>query len=75
MRPSLPRRLWRRLVIGRRRREILESYGWYRSMTGGYAHPHAMDYMTARQIRACGPELLEYKMRHGSLAVPPEKSR
>lgn len=60
------------LIIGRQRRALLESYAWYRNLTGGYTHPHAMDYMTARQIRACDMETLEYKLQHGSLAIPPK---
>ena len=62
-----------KLFIGKTRRQILDRHNWYRNMTGGYTHPHAMDYMTAREIKACAPDELEYKCRHGSMAKYPGK--
>ena len=48
-------------------------HGWYRNMIGGWAHPHAMDYMSGMEAASYTIPQLEYKLRHGSQAkLPPE---
>lgn len=59
------------LAISREKVTLLEKYGWYRNIKGGYAHPHAMDYMSFKEIHDCTPAQLEYKLQHGSLAPLP----
>lgn len=68
-----PSRLVGSIVISKEKKELLESYGWYRNMTGGYAHPHGIDYMTFMEIYGYTIEQLEYKLKHGSEAELPEK--
>lgn len=60
------------LTISRNKMELLESYGWYRNIRGGYAHPHGMDYMSFREIHGYTLEQLEYKLQHGSMSKLPE---
>lgn len=62
-----------RVMLGSRRRAMLESHGWYKGMTGRWVHPHCMDMMSRREILALSPAQLEYKLKHGShAALPPE---
>lgn len=65
-------RAFGRLMITSKKKALLESYGWYRNMRGGYAHPHAIDYMTASEIRGYTLKQLEYKLENGSMAGLPE---
>ena len=61
------------VLLGRTRRELLESHGWYRNLAGGWTHPHQMDSMSWLEIRAMTPAQLAYKLENGSLAeLPPE---
>ena len=69
------RRSRERFLVGRERRAMLESRGWYRGMTGCWVHPHCMDLMRRREILPLTPAQLDYKLRHGSCAaLPPELS-
>lgn len=54
--------------ISGEKKKILDAYGWYPNLLGGYTHPHAMDYMTRHEIAAMTPGHLEYAMEHGSQA-------
>ena len=60
------------LAISSEKVSLLEKYGWYRNIKGGYAHPHAMDYMSFKEIHGYTPTQLEYKLQHGSLAPLPD---
>lgn len=60
------------LQIARAKRKLLESYGWYRNVKGGYCHPHGMDYMTAEEIHSSTLRQLEFKLKRGSMAKIPE---
>lgn len=64
-------RLLGRFAISKAKVKLLESCGWYRNMMGGYTHPHAMDFMTFREIQGLDLKQLEYKLKHGSQAVLP----
>lgn len=55
-------------LLIKRKKKILESYGWYRNMHGGWTHSHGVDYMTSLEIWSYTPEELEYKIQHGSQA-------
>lgn len=66
-----PHRVIGRFLVSREKRELLESYGWYRNMHGGWTHPHAMDYMNFWEIWKFTPKQLEYKLKHGSCAILP----
>ena len=69
-------RLYGRLVSIKGKQRLLESYGWYRNICGGWAHPHGMDYLDTREIRRCTKPQLAYKLEHGSLApLPPELTK
>lgn len=67
---------WRRLkdavVLGRERRDLLESHGWYRNLGGGWTHPHCLDFMSPLEIRRLSAAQLAYKLEHGSRAPLPE---
>lgn len=65
-------RLCNRIFVSRRKKAILERHSWYRTASGKWAHPHAMDYMTRREIIRLTPTQLEYKLKHGSQAKLPE---
>ncbi len=65
--------LLNRIFIGRARRALLEDYGWYRNMAGGWTHPHCMDFMSRREILRCTPDELNYKMQYGSRSIMPGK--
>lgn len=67
----LPHRILGCLASMGEKRKILEDYGWYRNMHGGWAHPHVMDYMTFVEIWKYNLEELEYKLQHGSQASLP----
>lgn len=58
-------------MMGRERRSMLESRGWYRNVLGGWVHPHCMDVMSRREILALSPAQLDYKLKHGSRAMLP----
>lgn len=45
---------------------LLENYKWYRSMEGNFIHPHAIDYMSVREVKGYSLKELEYKLQHGS---------
>lgn len=66
-------RLVGRIAIARKKKELLSRHGWYRNIKGGYAHPHAMDYMSIWEIHRYTPEQLEYKLKHGSMAELPQE--
>lgn len=66
------RYLHEHIIIGRDRRALLNTYNWYSNMIGGWAHPHAMDFMTRREILQLTPAQLAYKLSHGSQAIIPE---
>lgn len=51
---------------------LLEKYGWYPNMHGGFTHPHAMDYMSFREVAGYSVKELKYKLRHGSMAELPK---
>ena len=51
-----------------RKRELLERYGWYPRLIGGWMHPHCMDWLTAREIWRMDIPRLEYALQHGSRA-------
>ncbi len=55
------------------KKNLLESYGWYRGMTGLWVHPHLLDTMSSREIRKYSLPQLKYKLQHGSLAELPEE--
>lgn len=61
--------------IGSQRHQLLQQYGWYRNMAGSYAHPHCLDWMSSKEIRALTVEQLEYKLQHGSRAALPSNLR
>lgn len=69
----LLRRMANRLAfhISGEKKKILDAYGWYPNLLGGYTHPHAMDYMTRHEVAAMSARRLEYAMEHGSRAVYP----
>lgn len=60
------------VILGKKRRDLLESHGWYRNMTGGWTHPHCLDFMSWAEIRALTPGQLAYKLHYGSKAVLPK---
>ena len=66
-----PKRVLGWFIVGWKKRKLLERYRWYRNIAGGWTHSHAMDYMTFWQIRRCNLNQLEYKLKHGSMAIPP----
>lgn len=66
-----PHRILGRLASMGEKRKILEDYGWYRNMHGGWTHPHSMDCMTFVEIWKYNSKELEYKLRHGSKAPLP----
>lgn len=68
-------RIFGSIVISKEKKELLFSYGWYRNATGGYAHPHGIDHMSAKEIRGYNLEQLEYKLQHGSEAALPSHLR
>ncbi len=61
--------------MNREKKKLLENYGWYHNMRMGYTHPHAMDYMSIREINRYNLKQLEYKLKYGSQAVLPENLR
>lgn len=61
-----------RVLLGKKRRNLLESHGWYRNMLGGWTHPHCLDFMSWSEIRSLTPEQLTYKLHYGSNAKLPE---
>lgn len=67
------RRFTEKFLVGPERLAILRSRCWYRNMLGGWTHPHAMDFMSRREILSLSPAQLDYKLAHGSrAALPPE---
>lgn len=68
-------RLRNRFMLSRRKRRILESFSWYRTVVGTWVHPHQLDYMSWWEIRKLSPAQLEYKLRHGSQTELPERLR
>ena len=69
----MPQRVFGSIIISKEKKELLFSYGWYKNIKGGYAHPHAKDYMTSREIAGYNLEQLEYKLKHGSEARLPKE--
>ena len=69
----LPKYVFGLLMASRAKKRLLESYGWYRNMHGGYTHPHAMDYMGLLEVCRYTPKQLEYKLKHGSRSVLPDE--
>ena len=59
------------LILGKEKRRLLESHGWYRNMTGGWTHPHCLDFMSWVEIRSLTPEQLSYKLHYGSRSTLP----
>lgn len=68
-------RLRNRFLLSRKKKGLLERFSWYRTVTGGWSHPHAMDHMGWLEIRKLTPAQLEYKLQHGSQAKLPERLR
>lgn len=66
-------RLRNKLCLSRKKRKLLQRFSWYRTVTGGWSHPHAMDHMSWLEVRRLTPVQLEYKLQHGSQARLPEK--
>ncbi len=64
-------KLFKHWVVGRERKSLLECYGWYRNMTGGWTHPHCLDFMSRSEICSYNLEQLRYKLEHGSQAALP----
>lgn len=54
---------------------MLHQFNWYRNMTGGWTHPHCLDYMTNSEISAMSLERLEFALQHGSQAQYIEPNR
>lgn len=78
MRENIPPNMLRRtrtfperFLIGRLRRSLLESHDWYRNLAGGWTQGHCMDFMSRREIIRLSPASLDYKLQHGSQAMPP----
>lgn len=65
-------RILSRIFISGEKKNLLERHSWYRTVTGGWAHPHAIDFMTRHEIMKLSPDQLEYKLKHGSQAILPE---
>lgn len=66
------RYLHEHFFIGRDRLHLLDTFNWYPNMVGGWAHPHAMDFMTRWEILRLTPAQLAYKLVHGAQATIPE---
>lgn len=62
-----------RFLLSHRKKELLQRFSWYRTVTGGWSHPHAMDHMNWLEVRRLTPPQLEYKLQHGSQARLPER--
>lgn len=69
----VPTRLMGHISISRQKKQLLEKYGWYRNIVGGYAHPHGIDWMGPLEIAMLSPKQLEYKLKNGSEADLPEE--
>ena len=68
-------RICNNLFTSRQKTRRLERYDWYKTITGGWAHPHAIDRMSRHEIRRLNIEQLEYKLKHGSQAPLPDYLR
>lgn len=66
------RRFYEIFITGRARLQLLDSYNWYRNLTGGWTHPHCLDFMSRREILKLTPAQLDYKLQHGSQAPLPK---
>lgn len=64
-------KLIHKLIIGRERHDLLDHFNWYRNLTGGFTHPHCLDFMSRKEILSYTPAQLEYKLRHGSMSALP----
>ena len=77
--PGFLRRLFRMTIArpftARKRRRLMERFGWYRNMIHGWAHPHCLDYMSGWEAASYTMPQLEYKLRHGSMSALPESLR
>ncbi|MCM1215471.1 MAG: hypothetical protein NC548_13240 [Lachnospiraceae bacterium] len=62
-----------KFFIGKERYELLENYGWFKSMFGGWTDSHCRDHMSYSEIVSLTPDRLRYKLEHGSMSIlPPE---
>ena len=63
--------LFSHIVLGKERYKLLESFGWYPNMIGGWTHPHCLDYMSHFEICSLNSKQLEYKLKYGSQSSLP----
>lgn len=71
-----PRTFFCHVVDIGRKRILLEEYGWYRNLHGGWTQGHMMDYIGPLEIARLNIPQLEYKLKHGSMAeLPPDLSQ
>lgn len=58
--------LCRLIPISKSKKKILEDYGWYINMRGGFTHPHGIDFLTRKEIMFMNCDHLLHCMKHGS---------
>lgn len=67
------RLLRERFFVGIARKGILRRHGWYRSLSGGWAHPHAMDCISRHEAMSLTPAQLDYLLTRGTMSLMPEE--